>query len=84
MELLVVLGGLIALAGLAPRLGQDTRERLISEEERFANLGLVWGPAEQGSGRHHPARGVLAFRHLVASWLTASEVSDALDRGGFR
>jgi hypothetical protein len=46
MELLIVVGGFIALAVLAPRLGRDTRERLISQEERFASNGFAWGPAE--------------------------------------
>ena len=45
MELIVVLGGFIALAVVALRLGHDTRERLISQEERFAHLGFTWGPA---------------------------------------
>jgi hypothetical protein len=47
MELLIVLGGFIALALLAPWLGHDTRERLISQEERFASNGFAWGPGEQ-------------------------------------
>jgi len=70
MELLVVLGVLIALAVLAPRLGQDTRERLISEEERFAKLGFAWGSADQGSDRR-VARGLVAVRQLFASWSTS-------------
>ena len=51
MEALLVLGGLIALAGLAPWLGKDSRERSISDEERLAKLGFNWGAAAPRSGR---------------------------------
>jgi hypothetical protein len=40
MELVVLLSALIALAVLAPRIGKDTRDRLISPEEKVARLGF--------------------------------------------
>jgi len=43
MELLVLLIVLVALAVLALRFGQDTREGVASEEEHLARLGLDWG-----------------------------------------
>jgi hypothetical protein len=42
MELLFVLGGLIALGLLANRYGRESRERITSLEERQAWSGLVW------------------------------------------
>jgi hypothetical protein len=66
MELLIVLGGFTALAVLAPWLGHDTRERLISQEERFANNGFAWGPAE-----HTPVGPLFTLRR----WMLGHHVS---------
>jgi hypothetical protein len=42
MELLVVLGAFIALAVLAPRFGQDSRDGIRSVEEVLALRGVRW------------------------------------------
>jgi hypothetical protein len=52
MELLVVACVLVALPVLALRAGHDSRERLVSDEERLAGRGFAWGSEEVSqSGR---------------------------------
>jgi hypothetical protein len=42
MEIIIVLGLLIALAVAAPRWGHDSRTGLRSEEQNLASSGLSW------------------------------------------
>jgi hypothetical protein len=44
MELLIALGAFIALGMLAMRFGQDTRDGIVSEEERLSRYGFTWAP----------------------------------------
>ena len=44
MELLIALGALIALGVLAMRFGQDTSDRIVSDEERLSRHGFTWAP----------------------------------------
>jgi hypothetical protein len=55
MEAAVILGLLLALAALAPRFGKDTHDRPISDEERFGQLGFIWGWAETNAANAAPA-----------------------------
>jgi hypothetical protein len=60
MELLVVAGVLVALPVLALRAGHDSRERLVSAEERLAHHGFAWGSDE--ASRPGRARVAAALR----------------------
>jgi hypothetical protein len=48
MELLLVVGALVALAALAPRFGEDTTERIVSEEELLGRHSN-WAASDPGS-----------------------------------
>jgi hypothetical protein len=43
MDLLVIFSFLIAVAGLAPAFGYDSRDKIQSKEEQLACLGMRWG-----------------------------------------
>jgi hypothetical protein len=73
MELLVTLLFFIGLAVCALRFGYDSRERMQSNEEKLACLGVGWGQAlpmplrpPRNRLRRFAARGLLAF----AAWLS--------------
>jgi hypothetical protein len=72
MEALVILGIIGGLAVLSPRFGHDSRERLQSNEEQLARLGVTWGnaaPQPVRTPRHRVRHQLARLLYALAAWL---------------
>lgn len=71
MEIAFTFGLVCGLALLAARWGADSRESLMSAEQRLAALGMTWGNVAEAS-RHPSLRWRIArVLRRVATWLEA-------------